>query len=46
MKNWLENSDAQGGGDRPEAIADALKDALELNWREDSTKICVLICDG
>ena len=34
------------GGDHPEAVADGLQDALKLNWRENSTKICVLIADG
>ena len=34
------------GGDEPEAVADGLQAALKLNWREKSTKICVLISDG
>lgn len=46
MKKWLENCSAQGGGDLPEAVADGLHDALKLNWREKSTKICVLISDA
>lgn len=46
MKHWLEEADAIGGGDIPEAVADALYDGLNLNWRNDSTKICVLISDG
>ena len=46
MKNWLEGCSAQGGGDAPEAVADALHDAYKLSWREKSTKICVLISDG
>ncbi|CAF2529021.1 unnamed protein product [Rotaria sp. Silwood2] len=46
MKRWLEHCQAQGGGDAPEAVADALHDALKLSWRAESTKICVLISDA
>ena len=46
MKSWLEQCSAQGGGDGPEAVADGLQAGLKLNWREKSTKICVLISDG
>lgn len=46
MSKWLENCSAQGGGDEPEAVADGLNDALNLNWREEATKICILISDG
>ena len=46
MKKWLEGCATQGGGDLPEAVADGLDGALKLNWREKSTKICVLISDG
>ena len=46
MKDWLEDCKADGGGDLPEAVADALHDALKLSWREKSTKICILISDG
>lgn len=46
MKNWLENCDALGGGDLPEAVADGLNDALKLSWRTNSTKICILISDA
>ena len=34
---------ASGGGDTPEAVADGLHDALNLNYRERATKICVWI---
>ena len=34
------------GGDRPEAVADALHDVLKLSWRDDATKICVFIADA
>ncbi|CAF1102017.1 unnamed protein product, partial [Didymodactylos carnosus] len=46
MKGWLEQCSAQGGGDTPEAVADALHDILKLNWREEATKICILISDA
>jgi Mg-chelatase subunit ChlD len=46
MKGWLEQCEAQGGGDTPEAVADALHDVLKLSWRPEATKICILISDA
>lgn len=46
MKLWLEECRADGGGDTPEAVADALNDVLYLTWREEATKICVFIADA
>ena len=46
MKGWLDSCSADGGGDTPEAVADALHDILKLNWRQDATKICVCISDA
>lgn len=46
MKSWLTACSADGGGDTPEAVADALNDVLHLSWRSDATKICVLISDA
>lgn len=46
MKGWLEQCQADGGGDAPEAVADGLHAALKLSWRAESTKICVLIADA
>ena len=46
MKGWLDQCRAEGGGDTPEAVADALHDVLKLSWRENATKICVLISDA
>ncbi|XP_033736160.1 LOW QUALITY PROTEIN: uncharacterized protein LOC117324418 [Pecten maximus] len=46
MKSWLDGCSAQGGGDSPEAVADALHDMLKLSWRENATKICVLVSDA
>jgi hypothetical protein len=46
MKNWLEQCQAHGGGDTPEAIADALHDVVKLSWRPEATKISILISDA
>lgn len=46
MKKWLEACRPIGGGDLPEAVADGLNEAYGLNWRKESTKICVLISDA
>ncbi|KAH3859425.1 uncharacterized protein LOC127873926 [Dreissena polymorpha] len=46
MKGWLDNTKAHGGGDLPEAVADALQDILNLSWRTHATKICVCISDA
>ena len=46
MKGWLDNCSADGGGDTPEAVADALHDILKLSWRDGATKICVCISDA
>jgi len=46
MKTWLEQCRAEGGGDTPEAVADALRDVLSLSWRQNATRICILISDA
>ncbi|CAF2748459.1 unnamed protein product [Rotaria sp. Silwood2] len=46
MKGWLEQCEALGGGDAPEAVADALHAVLKLSWRPEATKICILISDA
>lgn len=46
MKSWLSSCSAEGGGDPPEAVADALYDILNMSWRPDATKVCVLISDA
>lgn len=46
MKGWLDQCKAQGGGDAPEAVADALHQVLKLSWRPDAVKICVFISDA
>lgn len=46
MKSWLDAAQASGGGDGPEAVADALYQVTTLTWRADSAKISVLISDA
>ncbi|XP_071135421.1 uncharacterized protein [Mytilus edulis] len=46
MKSWLNTARARGGGDGPEAVADAMFEATRLSWRQDATKISVLISDA
>ena len=45
MYKRLSKCEAKGGGDEPEAVEDGLKASLELNWRSNATKVCMLICD-
>merc|ERR1712013_932394 len=46
MRSYLSLYQAQGGGDGPEAVAEALNDALTLDYRKNAIKICVLIADA
>jgi len=46
MRNYLSQYQAQGGGDGPEAVAEALNDALSLEYRKNAIKICVIIADA
>ena len=46
MKGWLDACSASGGGDGPEAVADALHQVLKLSWRDEAAKICVFISDA
>ena len=46
MKTWLNACSASGGGDGPEAVADALHQVLKLSWRDEAAKICVFISDA
>ncbi|XP_068689763.1 uncharacterized protein [Montipora foliosa] len=46
MKTWVDGMRASGGGDGPESVACALHEATKLSFREDSTKMCVLIADA
>ncbi|GAA5880222.1 hypothetical protein JCM3774_003664, partial [Rhodotorula dairenensis] len=46
MKEQLKSLYASGGGDGPEAVTAGIKAALELDWRQNATKMCVLIADA
>ncbi|CAF3282644.1 unnamed protein product [Rotaria sp. Silwood2] len=46
MESWLNECRADGGGDAPEAVADALHEVLNLSWRPEATRICILISDA
>ncbi len=46
MESWLNECQATGGGDEPEAVADALHAVLNLSWRPGATRICILISDA
>jgi len=46
MKSWLDATEACGGGDIPEAVADALHEVHQLSWRTSAVKIAVLISDA
>jgi len=46
MQKNLSSLSASGGGDGPEAVATALKSTLDMKWREEATKVCILIADA
>ncbi|KAH3712522.1 hypothetical protein DPMN_072273 [Dreissena polymorpha] len=46
MKSWLDASQASGGGDTQEAVADALHTWNSLSWRPNAVKIAVLVADA
>ena len=46
MKQNLKGLTADGGGDGPEASSAALADALNTEWKEEATKMVVLITDA
>jgi len=46
MKRNVDTMAASGGGDDPEAVAAALHEVHELEWRPNATKICVFIADA
>lgn len=46
-KKFIKNTEAEGGGDFPEAICCGLTDCLtKLKWRDDAVKVVILICDA
>eukprot|EP00759_Apiculatamorpha_spiralis_P038516 PhF_6_TR37668/c1_g1_i1/m.56057 len=46
MKNNVNTMKAAGGGDGPESVCCGLHEVLHLDWRPNSTKVCVLISDA
>jgi hypothetical protein len=46
MRKNLSTLVAAGGGDGPEAVAEALDEALKSEWRVDATKLVILITDA
>lgn len=43
----MNNQNADGGGDYPEAVHAALQNSItEHEWREDAIKLCFLVCDA
>ena len=45
FNNFLSKLDCSGGGDEPEDVVGALKQALEMNWISNA-KYAVLVCDA
>jgi len=46
MRKYVDQMGAGGGGDGPEAVACALNDVLNLEYRKDATRICIFIADA
>lgn len=46
MKAYVDVMFASGGGDGPEAVADGLRAAHDMAWREGATKVVCLIADA
>jgi len=46
FKGWISRLRAEGGGDDPEISLDALKRATEMNYRDDTQKVLILITDA
>lgn len=46
FKESLNEQAAQGGGDMPEAMQDAMTAGLKFEWREDAVKINMLVADA
>jgi len=46
VKKNLDSLFATGGGDGPEASTAALAEALKMEWREEASKVVVLITDA
>lgn len=46
MQSYLDSLSASGGGDGPEAVTAGLYKAENLAWRQNATKIVILIADA
>jgi len=46
MQQYVNQMSAEGGGDGPESVTEALWEALNLPWRKESAKVVVLISDA
>jgi hypothetical protein len=46
MKGNIDTMAASGGGDGPEAVTAGMHEVLNLNWREEASKVCVFIADA
>ena len=46
QQKWFAAQNASGGGDTPEAIQVAMKEAVEKQWSENSTKIIIHVADA
>ena len=46
QQQWFAKQEASGGGDIPEAVQVAMKEAVEKQWSNDSTKLIVHVADA
>jgi len=46
MRTYVETMSAAGGGDGPEAVADAMHEALQLPYRKGAAKVVIIIADA
>ena len=46
QQRWFAEQSASGGGDLPEAVEVAMKEAVEKQWSENSTKLIVHVADA
>ncbi len=44
--DFIQKQDAAGGGDSPEAVDDALREVLDMNWRPHALKMAFLVLDA
>ncbi|KAL7009959.1 hypothetical protein EMMF5_000868 [Cystobasidiomycetes sp. EMM_F5] len=46
VKEFLKSLYASGGGDGPEAVTAAMHECLSLEWRQEASKMAVLVADA